>query len=164
MLVNSFFIGLRKSVLSRPFCGYDLKNNVSFKKKSALVQNRRWIMSILDVCCLSETKTFEQFSDFLAFTLSSKNSHQFGQNQLTDKFHHSIESWEWGEEDRTWAGGLRRLWRPPKRRNISLPNSLATVVYNDFQRPGFMSSILLVYVRIFNQWLSCLNWTEILNV
>ena len=101
---------------------------MSFKKKSALVQNRRWIMSILDVCCLSETKTFEQFSDFLAFTLSSKNSHQFGQNQPTDKFHHSIESWEWGEEDRTWAGGLRRLWRPPKRRNISLPNSLATVV------------------------------------
>ena len=92
------------------------------------MQNRRWIMSILDVCCLSETKTFEQFSDLLAFTLSSKNSHQFGQNQPTDKFHHSIESWEWGEEDRTWAGGLRRLWRPPKRRNISLPNSLATVV------------------------------------
>ena len=121
-------IGLRKSVLSRPFCGYYLKNNVSFKKKSALVQNRRWIMSILDVCCLSETKTFEQFSDFLAFTLSSKNSHQFGQNQPTDKFHHSIESWEWGEEDRTWAGGLRRFWRPPKRRNISLPNLLATVV------------------------------------
>ena len=101
---------------------------MSFKKKSALVQNRRWIMSILDVCCLSETKTFEQFSDFLVFTLSSKNSHQFGQNQPTDKFHHSIESWEWGEEDRTWAGGLKRLWRPPKRSNISLPNSLATVV------------------------------------
>ena len=94
------------------------------------MQNRRWIMSILDVCCLSETKTFEQFSDFLAFTLSSKNSHQFGQNQPTDKFHHSIESWEWGEEDRTWAGGLRRFWRPPKWRNISLPNSLATVVYD----------------------------------
>ena len=57
-------------VLSRSFCGYDLKNNVSFKKISALVQN------ILDVCCLSETKTFELFSDFLAFILSSKNSHQ----------------------------------------------------------------------------------------
>ena len=65
---------------------------------------------------------------FLNITLSYKNSHQLGQNQPTDKFHHSIESWEHGEEDRTWAGGLRRLWRPPKRRNIPLPNLLATVV------------------------------------
>ena len=73
-------------VLSRSFCGYDLKNNVSFKKISALVQN------ILDVCCLSETKTFELFSDFLAFILSSKNSHQLGLNQPTDMFHHSTES------------------------------------------------------------------------
>ena len=92
------------------------------------MQNRRWIMSILDVCCLSETKTFEHFSDFLAFTLSSKNSHQLGLNQPTDMFHHSTESWEHGEEDRTLAGGLRTLWRPPKQRNILLPNSVATVV------------------------------------
>ena len=96
-------------VLSRSFCGYDLKNNVSFKKISALVQNRRWIMNILDVCCLSETKTFELFSDFLAFILSSKNSHQLGLNQPTDMFDHSTESWEHWEEDRTWTGGLRTL-------------------------------------------------------
>ena len=85
-------------------------------------------MNILDVCCLSETKTFELFSDFLAFTLSSKNSHQLGLNQPTDMFHHSTESWEHWEDDRTWAGALRTLWRLPKQRNILLPNLLATVV------------------------------------
>ena len=66
-------------------------------------------MNILDVCCLSETKTFELFSDILAFTLSSKNSHQLGLNQPTDMFDHSTESWEHWEEDRTWTGGLRTL-------------------------------------------------------
>ena len=76
----------------------------------------------------SETKTFEHFSDFLAFTLSSKNSHQLGLNQPTDMFDHSTESLKWGEKDRTWVGGLRRLWRPKKWRNILLPNSVATVV------------------------------------
>ena len=96
-------------------------------KKSSLVQNRRWIMSILDVWCLSETKTFEQFSDFLAFTLSYKNSHQLGLNQPTDMFDHSAESWEQGEEDRTWAGGLRH-WRSKKWQNILLPLSLPTGV------------------------------------
>ena len=116
-------------VLSRSFCGYDLKNNVSFKKKSALVQNRRWIMSILDVCCLSETKTFEQFSDFLVFTLSSKNSHQLGLNQPTNMFQYSIEFWEQWEEDGTCAGTLRRLKGSIKRWKILLPLLLATVVY-----------------------------------
>ena len=65
---------------------------------------------------------------FLNITLSSKTCHQFGLNQPTDMFDHSTESWEQGEEDRTWAGGLRRLWRPKKQRNILLPNSLAMVV------------------------------------
>ena len=51
---------------------------------------------------------------FLNITLSSKTWHQFGLNQPTDMFDHSTESWEQGEEDRTWAGGLRRLWRPNK--------------------------------------------------
>ena len=128
-------------------------------KKSALVQNRRWIMSILDVCCLSETKTFEQFSDFLVFTLSSKNSHQFGQNQPTDKFHHSIESWEWGEEDRTWAGGLRRLWRPPKQCNISLPNSLATVVLSWSRNYHYIPKLSLLFSKWSKCYLSYWSWT-----
>ena len=49
------------------------------------------------------------YFSFLNITLSFKNSHQLGQNQPTDKFDHSTESWEHGEEDRTWADGLRRL-------------------------------------------------------
>ena len=65
---------------------------------------------------------------FSNITLSSKNSHQLGLNQPTDMFHHSTESWEHGEDDRTWAGALRTLCWPPKQRNILLPNSLATVV------------------------------------
>ena len=104
--------------------------------------NRRWIMNILDVCWLSETKTIELFSDFLAFTLSSKNSHQLGLNQPTDMFHHSTESWEHGEDDRTWAGALRTLCWPPKQRNILLPNSLATVVFG-IGFPNFWGLILL---------------------
>ena len=65
---------------------------------------------------------------FLNITFSSKNSHQSGLNQPTDMFDHSTESLKWGEKDRTWVGGLRRLWRPEKWRNILQPNSVATVV------------------------------------
>ena len=86
------------------------------------------------------------YFSFLNITLSYKNSHQLGQNQPTDKFHHSIESWEHGEEDRTWAGGLRRLWRPPKRRNISLPNSLATVVPWFFEGPQWVHPHMSLYL------------------
>ena len=107
-------IGLRKSVLSRPICGYDFKNNVSFKKWLILSANQRWIMNFLDVGCLTETKTFEHFSDFLAFYFSSKNSNQSGLNQPTYLFDHSTESLKWGAKDRTWVGGLSRLWRPKK--------------------------------------------------
>ena len=56
-------------------------------------------MNFLDVCCLSETKTFEHFSDFLAFTFSSKNTHQSDLNQPTYMFDHSTDFWEQGEED-----------------------------------------------------------------
>ena len=68
---------------------------------------------------------------FLNITFSSKNNHQSGLNQPTDMFDHSTESLKWGEKDRTWVGGLRRLWRPKKSRNILLPNSVATVVFHE---------------------------------
>ena len=85
-------------------------------------------MSILDVCFLSETKTFEQFSDFLAFTLSYKNSHQLGLNQPTDMFDHSKNPEGEGKKIEHGTGGLGRLWRPKKRQNILVPISVATVV------------------------------------
>ena len=107
-------------------------------------------MSILDVCCLSETKTFEHFSDFLTFTLSSKTSLQLGLNQPTDMFHHSTESWEHGEDDGTWAGALRTLCWPPKQCNILLPNSLATVVYHLMSQVNWW--LKLGYVDRWTDW------------
>ena len=76
-------------------------------------------MNILDFCCLPETNTFQQFSDFHFFTLPSKNSHQLGLNQPTDMFDHSIESWEPGEEDRLCFGGQKILKGTPKRRETA---------------------------------------------
>ena len=53
---------------------------------------------------------FEQLiSDFLSFTLASKNSHKMGINWPTDMFHHSKESLDQGESDRTCFGRLRTL-------------------------------------------------------
>ena len=71
-------------------------------------------MNILDIFCWPKSKTFQHFSDFQYFTLSYRNSHKMGLTPSTDIFHHSIESWEPGEEDRTWAGGLRRLQESKK--------------------------------------------------
>ena len=51
---------------------------------------------------------------FSNITLSSKLCHQLGLNQPTIMLHHSTESWDQGGEERTWALGLRRLWRSNK--------------------------------------------------
>ena len=51
---------------------------------------------------------------FSNITLSSKLCHQLGLNQPTIMLHHSTESWDQGDEERTWALGLRRLWRSNK--------------------------------------------------
>ena len=59
-------------------------------------------MSILQICTFSDSKIFQHLSDFLWFTLSSENSHQLGLSKPTDKFHHSIESWEQWEEGGEW--------------------------------------------------------------
>ena len=51
---------------------------------------------------------------FSNITLSSKLCHQLVLNQPTIMLHHSTESWDQGGEERTWALGLRRLWRSNK--------------------------------------------------
>ena len=71
-------------------------------------------MNILDISCWPNSKIFQHFSDFQYFTLSSKDSHKLGLTPPTDIVHHSIESWEPGEENGTWPGGLRRLQRSKK--------------------------------------------------
>ena len=71
-------------------------------------------MKILDISFWPKSKIFQHFSDFQYFTLSSKNSHKLGLTPPTDMVHHSIESWEPGEENGTWAGGLRGLQRSKK--------------------------------------------------
>ena len=75
-------------------------------------------MSIHDISYWPKSKIFQPFSDFQFFTLSSKNSHKLGLTPPSDMVHHSIESWEPGEEDRTWAGGLRRLQESKKWREM----------------------------------------------
>ena len=69
-------------------------------------------MNILDISCWPNSEIFQHFSDFHYSTYSSKNNHKLGLTPPTDMVHHSIKSWEPGEDP--WAGGLRRLQRSKK--------------------------------------------------
>ena len=86
-----------------------LKKKVKFQKKRHLFWENQKQIQIIEICCMPEIRKFGHISDFLSFYLSSKNSHQLGLNPPTDMFHHSLESWQQGEEDRTWARVLKAI-------------------------------------------------------